>query len=124
MFGIAPSELMIVGLFAIIFVGPKDLPRAMRLVGQWVGKGRALTRHVHGAIDQVIREIELAELENKWQSENDRIMHEHADLIGGSVGSAAQIATREVTAKHPPEELQNITHAPVSAAVPGTRPEP
>ncbi len=84
MFGIASSELMIVALVAIIFVGPRDLPRVMRLVGLWIGKGRAMTRRVHGAIDQVVREIELADLEQKWKAENSRIMVEQTASIEGA----------------------------------------
>jgi len=84
MFGIASSELMIVALVAIIFVGPRDLPRVMRLVGLWIGKGRAMTRQVHGAIDQVVREIELADLEQKWKAENSRIMVEQTASIKGA----------------------------------------
>lgn len=80
MFDIAPSEMLVVALVAIVFIGPKDLPRAMRFVGQWVGKGRAMARHFRSAMDEMVREAELAEMEQKWQAENERIMREHADL--------------------------------------------
>jgi sec-independent protein translocase protein TatB len=81
MFDIAPSELMVVALVAIVFIGPKDLPRAMRFVGQWVGKGRTMARHFRSAMDEMVREAELAEMEQKWKAENERIMREHADLL-------------------------------------------
>jgi sec-independent protein translocase protein TatB len=81
MFDIAPSELMLVALVAIVFIGPKDLPRAMRFVGQWVGKGRTMARHFRSAMDEMVREAEMAEMEKKWKAENERIMREHADLM-------------------------------------------
>ena len=81
MFDIAPSELMLVALVAIVFIGPKDLPRAMRFVGQWVGKGRTMARHFRSAMDEMVREAEMAEMEQKWKAENERIMREHADLM-------------------------------------------
>jgi sec-independent protein translocase protein TatB len=81
MFDIAPSELMLVALVAIVFIGPKDLPRAMRFVGQWVGKGRTMARHFRSAMDEMVREAELAEMEEKWKAENERIMREHSDLM-------------------------------------------
>jgi sec-independent protein translocase protein TatB len=81
MFDIAPSEMMVVALVAIVFIGPKDLPRAMRFVGQWVGKGRTMARHFRSAMDEMVREAELAEMEQKWKAENERIMREHASLI-------------------------------------------
>ncbi|MBA2933433.1 twin-arginine translocase subunit TatB [Sphingomonas sp. CGMCC 1.13654] len=81
MFDIAPSELMLVALVAIVFIGPKDLPKAMRFVGQWVGKGRTMARHFRSAMDEMVREAEMAEMEAKWKAENERIMREHADLM-------------------------------------------
>jgi sec-independent protein translocase protein TatB len=78
MFDIAPSELMIVALVAIVLIGPKDLPRVMRVAGHWVGKGRAMMRQIHGTVDEMIREAEVQESTQKWQAENARIMAEHA----------------------------------------------
>jgi sec-independent protein translocase protein TatB len=81
MFDIAPSEMLIVALVAIVLIGPKDLPRVMRVVGQWVGRGRAMARHFRGALDEMVREAELEEMEKKWKAENERIMREHADMM-------------------------------------------
>jgi sec-independent protein translocase protein TatB len=83
MFDIAPSEMLVVALVAIVFIGPKDLPRVMRFVGQWVGKGRRMANHFRSAMDEMVREAELAEMEQKWKAENERIMREHAALIHG-----------------------------------------
>ncbi|USI73300.1 Sec-independent protein translocase protein TatB [Sphingomonas morindae] len=91
MFDIAPSEMLVVALVAIIFIGPKDLPRVMRFVGQWVGKGRSMARHFRSAMDEMVREAELAEMEKKWKEENERIMREHADLIAPLAPSAAAL---------------------------------
>ena len=40
MFDVAPTELMLVAIVALVVIGPKDLPRVLRMVGQWVGKAR------------------------------------------------------------------------------------
>ena len=37
MFDIAPTELLLVAIVALVVIGPKDLPRVLRVVGQWVG---------------------------------------------------------------------------------------
>jgi len=84
MFDVAPSEMLIVALVAIVLIGPKDLPRVMRVLGQWVGRGRSVARHFRSAIDDMIREAELEEMEKKWKAENERIMREHADLLTGA----------------------------------------
>ena len=38
MFEIGWSEILVIAVVAIVVIGPKDLPRAMRFVGQWAGK--------------------------------------------------------------------------------------
>jgi sec-independent protein translocase protein TatB len=76
-FDIAPSEFLLVIIVALVVIGPKDLPRAMRVVGHWVGRARAMTRHFRGGIDTMMREAELDEMQRHWAAENERIMREH-----------------------------------------------
>ena len=77
MFGVDSTELIIVAIAALLFIGPKELPAAMRTVGRWVGKIRGMARHFTSGIDAVIREAELEEMDRKWREENERIMREH-----------------------------------------------
>ena len=77
MFDVAPTELLLVAVVALLVIGPKDLPRAMRFVGQWVAKARGVARHFRTGIDEMIRQAELEEMEKKWAAENERIMREH-----------------------------------------------
>jgi sec-independent protein translocase protein TatB len=77
MFGIGYSELLVIGIIALVVIGPKDLPRVMREVGRWVGKAQGMARHFRSGIDTMIREAELEEMETKWREENERIMREH-----------------------------------------------
>lgn len=76
MFDVAPSELLLVGFVALVVIGPKDLPKAMRVVGYWVGRGRGVMRQVRSGFDTMMREAELKELEEKWAQENARIMRD------------------------------------------------
>lgn len=76
MFGVDTSELLLIAIVALIFIGPKDLPRAMRAVGHWVGKIRAMARHFNSGVEVMIRESELEEMEKQWRAENERIMRE------------------------------------------------
>ena len=80
MFDIAPTELLIVAIVALVVIGPKDLPRVMRTVGHWVGRARGMARHFRSGIDTMMREAELEEMEKKWREENERIMREHPML--------------------------------------------
>ena len=80
MFGVDTSELVILAVLALIFIGPKDLPQTLRTVGRWVGQVRGMARHFQSGIDAMIREAELEEMEKKWREENERIMREHPML--------------------------------------------
>jgi sec-independent protein translocase protein TatB len=87
MFGIDSSELAIIALVALLVIGPKDLPRVMRMVGNWVAKGRAMSRHVRAGFDTMMREAELEEMQKAWAAQNEAIMKATAlpDPIGNSM---------------------------------------
>lgn len=76
MFDIAPTELLLVALIALVVIGPKDLPKAMRVVGKWMGKARGMARHFRSGLDTMMREAELEELEKKWRQQNEDIMRQ------------------------------------------------
>jgi sec-independent protein translocase protein TatB len=68
------SKLLVWGLIALVVIGPKDLPKVMRVAGYWLGKARAMSSQFRAGFDQMVREAELAEMEKKWAAENARIM--------------------------------------------------
>ena len=68
MFDIGWSELVVIGVVAIIAIGPKDLPLALKTVGQWVAKARALAREFQGSLDEMIREAELDKVKQEVQA--------------------------------------------------------
>lgn len=78
MLDVAPTELLVIAVVALLVIGPKDLPRALHQLGKWIGKARGMARHFRSGLDSMIREAELAEMEKKWAEENERIMREHA----------------------------------------------
>jgi sec-independent protein translocase protein TatB len=77
MFGVDSSELAVVAILALIFIGPKDLPKVLRTVGYWVGRVRGMARHFTSGIENMVREAELEEMEKRWREENERIMQAH-----------------------------------------------
>jgi sec-independent protein translocase protein TatB len=76
MFDVAPTEFMLVAVIALVVIGPKELPRVLRMIGQWVGKARGVARQFRSGFDEMMRESELAEMEKKWAEENAKIMAE------------------------------------------------
>jgi len=80
MFGIDSFELLLIAVVALVVIGPKDLPRVMRSVGNFLGQMRGMARHFRSGVDNMIRESELSDMEKKWQADNERIMRDHPML--------------------------------------------
>lgn len=62
MFDIGWTEMALIAAVAIIVIGPKDLPLALKTVGQWMAKARAMAREFQGSVDEMIRESEIDKL--------------------------------------------------------------
>jgi sec-independent protein translocase protein TatB len=77
MFDVASSEVIILGVVALLVIPPKDLPKAMRSAGYWIGRVRGVATQFRSGFDSMLREAELHEMEKKWAAENERIMREH-----------------------------------------------
>ncbi|HEU5067632.1 MAG TPA: Sec-independent protein translocase protein TatB [Sphingomicrobium sp.] len=104
MFGFDTSELIIVAILALIFIGPKELPGTMRTVGRWIGQVRGMARHFQSGIEAAIREAELEEMERKWREENDRIMREFPQVDGSpSPTQPAEVKPEVETAQEEPQ---------------------
>ncbi|MEP9403319.1 Sec-independent protein translocase protein TatB [Sphingomonas sp. VNH70] len=119
MFDIAPTELMVVAFVALLVIGPKDLPKAMRVVGYWVGKARGVARQFRSGFDTMVREAELAEMEKKWAEENARIMREHP----ADADAPPAPAMHPVDAPSPPPPVHDAPPAEAPAAVMVEKPE-
>lgn len=74
MFDVAPSELLLIVIAAVVVIGPKELPRALYKLGQVMGKARGMARHFRSGVDAMIREAELEELQKQWAKQNEQIM--------------------------------------------------
>lgn len=77
MFDIGPSEFLLIIIVAVIAIGPKELPSALRTVGRWIGQMRRVSAHFRTGLDAMIREAEMEDLEKKWAAQNAKIMREH-----------------------------------------------
>ena len=80
MFDIGFWELAMVGLVALLVIGPKDLPRVARKAGLWVGRARRTLTSLKDEIDREFRAQELQDILNKQALNNplERILEEPA----------------------------------------------
>jgi sec-independent protein translocase protein TatB len=62
MFDIGWSELLLIGVVALIAIGPKELPGALRAVGQWTGKIRRMASEFQDQFREAMREAEMADI--------------------------------------------------------------
>ena len=65
------SELMLIGIVALVVIGPKDLPKALRVAGFWVRKARTLSREFQSSVEQMIREAELDEVRQELKKASE-----------------------------------------------------
>lgn len=87
MFDIGAAELLVIIIVAVVVIGPKDLPLAMRVAGRWIGKMRRISGHFRSGIDTMVREAELEDMEKKWKAQNEEIMRRSAALTEAEAGA-------------------------------------
>lgn len=71
MFDIGWSELVLIGVVALIVIGPKELPGVLRAVGQWSAKIRRMAAEFQGQFQEALREAEVADLKKQVDEIND-----------------------------------------------------
>jgi sec-independent protein translocase protein TatB len=117
-FDIGWPELMLIGAVALVVIGPKDLPRALRVAGYWVRKARTLSREFQSSVDQMIREAELDEMRQELKKATEIDIESEFRKTVDPDGSLAQSI-------RPPNLPDYFDHSPTgSAAVASPAPEP
>jgi sec-independent protein translocase protein TatB len=111
---IAPSEFLLTAIVAVVVIGPKDLPRAMRTAGKWMGKMRKISGHFRSGLETMIREAELEEMEKKWREQNEAIMKANPPAVAALPAEVTAVAPSEPLA---PGEV-GAAHEGAAAAVP------
>ncbi len=71
MFDIGWGELVVIGIVALIVIGPKELPTVLRTLGQWTTKIRRMASEFQGQFQEAMREAELADLKKQVDSLGD-----------------------------------------------------
>jgi sec-independent protein translocase protein TatB len=71
LFDLGMSELLLIGVVALVVIGPKDLPKALRVAGYWVKKARTLSRELQSSVEQMIREAELDEMRQELKKASE-----------------------------------------------------
>ena len=70
MFGISWNEYILLAIVALIVIGPKELPRVLRAVGQWTAMVRRMAAEFQGQFHEALREAEMADLKQTMDNLN------------------------------------------------------
>ncbi len=118
------SELMLISVVALVVIGPKDLPRAMRAVGFWMRKARSLSQEFQGHVDDLMRESELEEVhqdlkkatEIDLQGELERSIDPEGSLREGLAFPELEAPSQTTLEEPAPAALEEPSHAALEEA--------
>lgn len=91
MFDIGWSELVVIAIVALVVIGPKDLPQALRIAGQWMAKARLMALEFQSHIDEMMREADVEDMKREFRDmtrvpEFEKL---EGDLMRGDPGAEA-----------------------------------
>ncbi|MND89454.1 sec-independent translocase [compost metagenome] len=114
--GVGGFEILVIGLVALLVVGPKDLPMLMRKVGQFVGKARGMANEFRASFDEMARQSELDDLRKEVEAlRSGQGMH----ALGADADEAFKDIRKELEA---PLDAAALTAA--EPAIPEIAPQP
>ena len=108
LFDLGMSELLLIGVVALVVIGPKDLPKALRVAGFWVKKARTLSREFQSSVEQMIREAELDEMRQELKKATEIDLEKEFRQTIDPTGSLAESLK--------PPELPKFSEADLPAA--------
>ncbi len=98
------SQMALIAVVALIVLGPKELPKVIRTMSEWVGKARGLAREFRSSVDDMVRESDIKSVKDEfeqaaWKAEqelNKDIVEGNRDILG-----TAPIPTPELAGPEP-----------------------
>lgn len=130
MFDIGWTEILVIVCVMILVVGPKDLPRMLRTIGQTIGKVKRMSREFQSTFNDAIREAEkqadIADMKREVEAAANynplgdlkKSIEEDsaATAVGKKVGAEARASTSQPDPAAPAPETAEATAAPETAA--------
>src|SRR5215475_7028173 len=115
MFDIGWSELVLIGVVALIAIGPKELPGVLRMVGQWMGKARKMAAEFQGQFQEAMREAEMADLKKSFDEVKEAASSFTSNNIMTSLQKDVSEALRVDDADKPAETQATAAIEPPAA---------
>src|SRR6185312_8170869 len=105
MFELDWGKLVVIGIVALIVIGPKELPTVLRTLGQWVTKIRRMASEFQGQFQEAMREAEIADLKKQ------------VDTMSGDLSHSLSDTSVETKAREP-DHIADVSAAASSADLP------
>ncbi len=123
MFDIGWQEIFIIAVLALIVIGPKDLPKTMKLVMSWIRKARMMAREFQSGIDDMVREADLDDVKKTLVDGSADLKKELEQTVGTDIAKDldhSEDETRKITSNSATdvdldEILEPSDEAPISA---------
>jgi sec-independent protein translocase protein TatB len=90
MFDFSWSELAVIGTLALVFIGPKDLPKALRTAGMLARKARSISREFQHGVEELIREAELDDVRRHFDEARHVDLSKETVKLIDPTGSVAE----------------------------------
>jgi sec-independent protein translocase protein TatB len=113
-FDIGWPELLLIGVVALVVIGPKDLPAALRVAGYWVRKARTMSREFQSSFEQMLREAELDEVRQELKKVTEIDLNHEANKIMGTIDDPLTPGATPTVPK-PPDVPDYLDHTPAPA---------
>jgi len=95
MFDIGLPEMLVIGVLALIVVGPKDLPKTIKLVTTWIRKARMMARDFQSGVDEMVRESELGDVKKQLTEGSNELKKELENTVGTDIAKDLDLSEDE-----------------------------
>src|ERR1700761_6597004 len=112
MFDVGWGEMVVIGVVALVAIGPKELPTVLRTVGQWTGKVRRMAAEFQGQFQEAMREAEIADLKQSF----DEVRQAASGLSKGSLITSLQKDVTNAPRTDNPKNPMDAQAAPTTGA--------
>ena len=136
MFDISWGKLVIIGVVALLVIGPKELPAVLRQLGQWMTKIRRMASEFQGQFQEAMREAEMADLKKQFDEttstlkstfDTTDIKNELEKMIQDPTATSTQPASPSSSATPPSDPTapqQQVSTDPVALGTGPAAPAP
>ncbi len=126
MFELDLGKLVVIGIIALIAIGPKELPAVLRTVGQWMTKVRRMAAEFQGQFQEAMREAEMADMKKHMDEINDAAKGLTSSFDPMATGHSETRSAAEDKPLAPPPQPDpatgNEAHSPAASVPPPAEP--